>query len=84
MTTKIGTLKAMRLEKRLTQAEVAAKMKVSQSYYSGIEQGNKPGEVAEAMQLVNRMCWRRCNSDHPRRSNFDQGRKAGLRPASCG
>ena len=55
MTTKIGTLKAMRLEKRLTQAEVAAKMKVSQSYYSGIEQGNKPGEVAEAMQLVNRM-----------------------------
>ncbi len=58
MTTKIGTLKAMRLEKRLTQAEVAAKMKVSQSYYSGIEQGNKPGEVAEAMQLVNRMRFR--------------------------
>ncbi len=29
-------------------------------------------------------CWRRCNSDHPRRSNLDQGRKAGRRPASCG
>ena len=29
-------------------------------------------------------CWRRRNFDHPRRSNFDQGRKAGLRPASCG
>ena len=29
-------------------------------------------------------CWRRCNSDHPRRSNLDQGRKAGRRPAICG
>lgn len=55
MPSKTETLRAMRIGKRLTQAEVAKKMKVSQGYYSGIERGEKPVEVAEAMKLVNRM-----------------------------
>ena len=55
MATKTETLRAMRLEKRLTQADVAERLKVSQSYYSAVEQGKKPGEIAEAMKLVNTM-----------------------------
>ena len=48
-------LRALRLQKRLTQAEVAKKFGVSQSYYSGIENGQKPSEIAAAEQIVNRM-----------------------------
>jgi transcriptional regulator with XRE-family HTH domain len=48
-------LREMRLDKRLTQGEVADKMKVSQSYYSQIERGAKPGELETAVQSVNRM-----------------------------
>jgi transcriptional regulator with XRE-family HTH domain len=55
MTTKAETLRAMRIGKRLTQAEVAERMKVSQGYYSAVERGEKPAEVAEAMKLVNKM-----------------------------
>lgn len=55
VTKPIRTLRDMRLEKRLTQADVAGKMKVSQAYYSLIERGEKPSEVSEAMKLINRM-----------------------------
>ena len=58
MTTKKQTLKDMRLDKRRTQAEVAEKMKVSQAYYSAVERGQKPGEVTQAMQVINRMRFR--------------------------
>ncbi len=55
MATKAQMLRDLRLQKRLTQAEVAERLKVSQGYYSAVEQGKKPGEIAEAMQLVNKM-----------------------------
>ena len=48
-------LRSLRLEKRLTQEEVAKKFKVSQGYYSAIEQGRKPTEVAEAAKIVSKM-----------------------------
>lgn len=49
-------LRRLRLDKRLTQAEVAKKMKVSQSYYSSVEGGLKPAaEVEEATKVVNGM-----------------------------
>ena len=53
--TKIATLREMRLEKRLTQSEVSKALGVSQSYYSLIEQGEKPTEVEWAMAQVSRM-----------------------------
>jgi len=55
MAKRTSDLRALRLQKRLTQAEVADKLKVSQSYYSSIEAGRKPGEIAPAEQAVNRM-----------------------------
>jgi len=48
-------LRSLRLEKRLTQEEVASKFRVSQGYYSAIERGKKPTEIAEALKVVNRM-----------------------------
>jgi len=48
-------LRTMRLEKRLTQEEVAKKFKVSQSYYSAIERGQKPGEITGALKVVSDM-----------------------------
>jgi predicted transcriptional regulator len=55
MPTKAEMLRTLRLEKRLTQTEVATKLKVSQSYYSQIERGEKQSDVSEAMQTVNKM-----------------------------
>ncbi len=55
MTTKAQDLRSLRLEKRLTQAEVAAKAKVSQAYYSAVERGQKPSDIPEALKIVNRM-----------------------------
>ena len=55
MAKRAGDLRALRLQKRLPQQEVADRLKVSQSYYSSIESGRKPGEVAPAEQVVNRM-----------------------------
>jgi len=55
MTKRASDLRDLRLQKRLTQEEVAAKLRVSQSYYSSIEAGRKPGEIAPAEQVVNRM-----------------------------
>jgi transcriptional regulator with XRE-family HTH domain len=48
-------LRSLRLQKCLTQAQVAAKYKVSQPYYSTIERGEKPKEIAAAAQIVNGM-----------------------------
>jgi len=63
-------LRSLRLQKRLTQAEVAEKFKVSQAYYSAIENGRKPTEVAEAAKIVNGMRMRTNRTD-------GGGRKAG-------
>lgn len=52
---KAQTLREMRIEKRLTQSDVAKKAKVSPSYYSQVERGLKPAETAEMMLVVNRM-----------------------------
>jgi transcriptional regulator with XRE-family HTH domain len=48
-------LRALRLEKRLTQEQVAAKLKVSQSYYSQVERGAKLHEITPALHAVSRM-----------------------------
>jgi DNA-binding XRE family transcriptional regulator len=56
-------LRALRLQKRLTQAEVADKFKVSQAYYSAIEAGRKHSEIAAAEQVVNRMRTRTDRTD---------------------
>jgi transcriptional regulator with XRE-family HTH domain len=56
-------LRALRLQKRLTQEEVANKFNVSQSYYSSIENGKKPREITAAEQVVNRMRTRTDRTD---------------------
>lgn len=56
-------LRALRLEKRLTQVEVAKKFKVSQGYYSAIERGQKPGEILAAAKTVNTMRTRTDRTD---------------------
>lgn len=48
-------LRSLRLEKRLTQQQVAEKLKVSQSYYSQVERGAKPREISPALHAVSRM-----------------------------
>ena len=48
-------LRALRLQKRLTQEDVANRLKVSQSYYSSIESGRKPAEIGPAERAVSRM-----------------------------
>lgn len=58
-----GDLRALRLEKRLTQDEVARKFKVSQSYYSAVERGLKPTEISAALQVINRMRTRTDRTD---------------------
>lgn len=63
MTRRADDLRSLRLQKRLTQAEVAEKFKVSQSYYSSIERGKKPSEIAPAEQVVNRMRTRTDRTD---------------------
>jgi transcriptional regulator with XRE-family HTH domain len=70
MSTRAEDLRSLRLQKRLTQADVASKFKVSQSYYSAIETGKKPSEVKGAEQVVNRMRTRTDRTD-------GGGRKAG-------
>jgi transcriptional regulator with XRE-family HTH domain len=63
MTKRATDLRALRLEKRLTQEEVAKKFKVSQSYYSAVERGQKAGEISNALQVVNRMRTRSDRTD---------------------
>jgi len=55
MNKRADDLRAVRLEKRLTQEEVARKFKVSQGYYSAIEQGKNPQEITEALKVVSHM-----------------------------
>jgi transcriptional regulator with XRE-family HTH domain len=63
MSKRASDLRALRLEKRLTQEEVAEKFGVSQSYYSAVERGKKPGELTEALKVVNRMRTRTDRTD---------------------
>jgi transcriptional regulator with XRE-family HTH domain len=63
MATKAEMLRDLRLEKRLTQLEVANKLKVSQATYSATERGLKPRAVQEAMEVVNRMRFRSNRTD---------------------
>ena len=63
MSKRAADLRGLRLEKRLTQEEVAKKFKVSQSYYSAIERGQKPNEISNALQVVNRMRTRTDRTD---------------------
>jgi transcriptional regulator with XRE-family HTH domain len=58
MSRRANDLRAMRLDKRLTQAEVAKNMRVSQGYYSAVETGQKPSEFATAEKAISRMRFR--------------------------
>jgi transcriptional regulator with XRE-family HTH domain len=61
--TRADDLRSLRLQKRLTQEEVAEKFRVSQAYYSAIERGKKPGEVSAALHVVNGMRTRTDRTD---------------------
>jgi transcriptional regulator with XRE-family HTH domain len=56
-------LRSLRLQKRLTQEDVANKIGVSQSYYSNIENGKKPREIRDAEKTINRMRTRTDRTD---------------------
>lgn len=56
-------LRALRLDKRLTQEQVAAKLQVSRSYYSEIERGVRPRDIPLALRTVNRMRTRTGRTD---------------------
>ena len=55
MPTKAELVRELRLDKRLTQEDVADKMRISQASYSAIERGDKPRAVEEALETINRM-----------------------------
>ena len=55
MTKSADELRLMRLDKRLTQGEVARKLGVSQSHYSAIERGEKPRELTDAKLTISDM-----------------------------
>lgn len=63
MPTKSELVRELRLDKRLTQEEVAAKMKISQSSYSQIERGLNPDAVEDALATINRMRTRTYRTD---------------------
>lgn len=63
MPTKAELVREMRLDKRLTQEEVAQKMKISQASYSAIERGDKPRAIEEALETINRMRTRTDRTD---------------------
>ena len=63
MATKAKLVRDIRLDKRLTQGEVASKMKISQATYSAIELGYKPRAVQEALETINRMRTRTDRTD---------------------
>ena len=64
MPTKAQILREMRLDKRLTQEEVAEALGVSQATYSQIERGERPSRAAEeAMLTINRMRTRTDRTD---------------------
>jgi transcriptional regulator with XRE-family HTH domain len=55
MATKAGLAREMRLDKRLTQGDVAKAMGISQASYSMIELGKKPRGAEEALMTISRM-----------------------------
>jgi transcriptional regulator with XRE-family HTH domain len=63
MSTRASDLRALRLQKRLTQEDVAKRYNVSQSYYSAIERDRKPRELVAALKIVNRMRTRTDRTD---------------------
>lgn len=63
MATKGKIARDMRLDKRLTQEEVAEEMGISQATYSAIERNEKPRGVEEAMLTINRMRTRTDRTD---------------------
>ena len=63
MATKKDLVRELRLNKRLTQAEVAAKMRISQGSYSAIERGEKPRAVDEAIATISGMRLRTDRTD---------------------
>jgi len=63
MPSKAQIARDMRLDKRLTQEEVAEQMGISQASYSAIERGEKPRGVDEAMLTINRMRTRTDRTD---------------------
>ncbi len=63
MATKAAITRELRLDKRLTQAEVAKKLKISQASYSAIERGLKPRAVEEALKAINGMRTRTDRTD---------------------
>ena len=63
MSRRADDLRSLRLQKRLTQADVAQKFGVSQAYYSAIERGQKPTEVRAAERVVNTMRTRTDRTD---------------------
>lgn len=63
MATKAQIVRDLRLDKRLTQQEVAHKMKISQASYSAIERGERQQNLQDAMEPVNRMRTRTDRTD---------------------
>lgn len=56
MTTKAQLARDLRLDKRLTQEEVAERLGVSQATYSAIERGERPARAAdEAIRAISQM-----------------------------
>jgi transcriptional regulator with XRE-family HTH domain len=71
MATKAQLARELRLDKRLTQEEVAEAMGVSQASYSAIERGEKPRGADEAISTISRM---RLRSDRTDGGNEKAGR----------
>jgi transcriptional regulator with XRE-family HTH domain len=63
MPTKSQLVRELRLNKRLTQGQVADKMRISQASYSAIERGEKPRAVEEAMETISQMRTRTDRTD---------------------
>jgi predicted transcriptional regulator len=72
MAKRADDLRTMRLDKRLTQHEVADKLNVSQSYYSSIETGQKPSEIRAAEKTISHM---RLRSDRTAGGSEKAGRQ---------
>lgn len=65
-------LRALRLDKRLTQTEAAKKFGVSQAYWSQIENGQKPREILAAKETISHM---RARTDRTAGGGDKAGRK---------
>ena len=63
MATKTQIVRDIRLDKRLTQSDVATEMGISQASYSAIECGDKPRGLDEAIRTISRMRTRTNRTD---------------------